>query len=741
MSKKIFCALLILALALPACADDLPVSLDYRAMMPAIRNQNPWGTCWAFATIGAAEGNYLMQVSKDVAANFRGMSSNDLDLSELHLAWYVYAKPNKQASNYSFSITTSDVFKKLITSPDTAQILNEGGNLKMALAFLARGVGYGPVSEDSLPYTEVRSKDDTAALRKFQASMDQQLPGDYMTVMRVKDSYYFDEADLKTEAYQKILKQLIKEHGAAAVRYVDSDKGHSEENRSYYANSKAIENDEEAAGHIVVAVGWDDSFDQYSFNNFEGGGEGGGTPNGNGAWLIRNSWGTTPRDHDNGYFWMSYSQPIIALVLVMESKDVNQDEITFDYAPLGWIDEWGEQDQTDGWGANVYGVKGGAVKLDRVGFYTTSHDAEVKIYIKSYSSAPTSADLESGDLVFSGTIPYAGYHTISPDHAITVASGDYFSVMTYVKNKGTDVRPIAIEMASKGYTDYSVTYDGESYFSLDGSTWWDGTSYKTPYSATIKVFASATTTTDKPDFDRPTGTIDGLPVVDIPEATVAEEYINAVNPETGTYSGRKIVQYVVDNSGDRLPQSSDVEVDLVYIQALFDEYDDETSSQGDKEPTKDPVALYPTGYRPTAFFYGYDEEYGDMHFPVYSGLITVEAEGKITIDVDNFLNASGDKVNVPNGYFDVLYVYASGDAEVETSAEEEEDEYNFDGKVFGWLRTINVTSNDPTPTPSPTPDSGDSGTNILSSSSGGCSLGLGGLLGLALAAVVFKKKR
>ena len=72
-------------------ADNPPPSFwDSRSKnwLPPVRNQNPFGSCVAHAAIGAAESNAISQ-------GFA--SANNIDLSEMFVAWFVYGdnRPGK----------------------------------------------------------------------------------------------------------------------------------------------------------------------------------------------------------------------------------------------------------------------------------------------------------------------------------------------------------------------------------------------------------------------------------------------------------------------------------------------------------------------------------------------------------------------------------------------------------------------------------------------------------------------
>ena len=111
-------------------------------------------------------------------------------------------------------------------------------------------------------------------------------------------AYGFDEAHLENAYLINIkenvddVKQQIMEHGAAGIMYYHNDAsfGWNTDLQKYTYYDAEVS----GGGHAVMIVGWDDDFSKDNFT-------GSSAPSEDGAWLVRNSWGSYA-----DYFWMSY---------------------------------------------------------------------------------------------------------------------------------------------------------------------------------------------------------------------------------------------------------------------------------------------------------------------------------------------------------------------------------------------------------------------------------------------------
>ncbi len=270
----------------------LPSQYDLRdyGHITTIKNQNPYGTCWAFASVGALESNYLIQ----------NPGANVPDLSELHLAWYAF-RDSRQG--YAFPLNNS-----------SESILNQGGWPSISVAMFSRMSG--PALESELPYTNAGNVSSVTSGRT---------PESYSRPFKLKDAYLIGRI---TASNRDIVKNFVINNGAVMIAY--SHSGSDMSGSSYY-------NFDTRTNHAVEIIGWDDDYPRSNFKN---------QPSANGAWLVRNSWGNTWGL--NGCFWMSYEQ-YISSAAVFIAENTTEGLKHYGHDELGSISAVSYQ-----WSANVF---------------------------------------------------------------------------------------------------------------------------------------------------------------------------------------------------------------------------------------------------------------------------------------------------------------------------------------------------------------------------------------------------
>lgn len=413
----------------------LPVSYDLRAegRVTAVRDQGNWETCWSFAAIGAAESNYLTQ-----------KLGGTPDLSEMHLAWFTYMEPGK-----GFSMIDRRT-GEIITDPTSADVLLRGGHSFGSTATLARWTG--AVSEDALPYAEVPDR-----------------PASYYpNRLHLRDVFYLTPKDKRPG--DTVWKTLIREHGAISIAYCTDRQYYTDNGVSFYNNDASA-----SANHQVLAVGWDDDYPKENFRKDRP------RPKNNGAWLVKNSWGTW--FGDKGYFWISYEDKTLEDGAVYRVAPADPAMRQYGHDDLGWSSTCHPGTPGKGWMGNVFTAAGDET-LRAVSFYTTAANARYRLRVYRLGTAlgtPVSGTPVSGG---SGEVPIAGYHTVDLTTPVPLKAGERFSVVLHMETPGYTY-PLAIETKIDRYTDNAVCNPGESYFSEDGVKWFDG--FKKGWNACIKA--------------------------------------------------------------------------------------------------------------------------------------------------------------------------------------------------------------------------------------------------------------
>jgi hypothetical protein len=206
-------------------------------------------------------------------------------------------------------------------------------------------------------------------------------------------------------------------------------------------------------------VGWDDTYSRNNFNT---------VPPGDGAFIIRNSWGAGWGE--SGYFYLSYYDSIVGtenFVFVSAESTGNYNR-TYQYDPLGWTSSYG-YGNTIGWFSNIF-TAGASENIAAVSFYTASANSPYELYVyTNVAGGPKGGTLAGSK---TGSIPYPGYHTIKLDSAVPVTQGQKFSVVVKLTTPGYNY-PIPIEKPFSNYSSQATANAGESYVSKDGSSWTD----------------------------------------------------------------------------------------------------------------------------------------------------------------------------------------------------------------------------------------------------------------------------
>ncbi len=308
----------------------------------------------------------------------------------------------------------------------------DGGGLYMAMAYLARWAG--PFNESDVPYIYTADK---------QAQ----------EIKHVQNVIFIPEK--KKPLDNKKIKKAIMKYGVVYVcMYYDSSKY----NPTYCA---FYNKDIEEGAHCVCIVGWDDAFDKNNFLEI---------PPGNGAFLVRNSWGT---DYgDGGYFYVSYYDEYFAKrgfsAAFERPESPNNYKEIYEYDPSGCTQTYGYY-KTKAWFANIFSAKSNS-SLAAVSFYALGlkNNYTVYIYTNVDKDKPRSGSLA---ITKKGKFQSPGYYTI-PIGSVPLTKGKKFSVVVELTTKGWNY-PIPLEYPISGYTKKVKGKKNQSFVSSDGNSWAD----------------------------------------------------------------------------------------------------------------------------------------------------------------------------------------------------------------------------------------------------------------------------
>ena len=388
----------------------------------AVRDQNGWGTCWAFATYGSLESNLLPQVNRTFS-------------------------PKNLVNLHGFDSGYDD-----------------GGGIYMSTAYLTRW--NGPVDEETDPYP----------VKNWTGSVA------YPPVSHVQDVIVYPPRSNRTDTQN--IKAGLERWGAAYVSIFWSNEFYNKSSAGYYMPETSPDT-VFGGGHGVTLVGWNDTFPASAFNT---------TPPGDGAWIVKNSWGSAWGD--DGFFYVSYYDKYLGSVVDSQGDYrstaffTGEPVDTFDqiylHDPLGECRDYYIAKPGTGTVATRFNATAPGI-ISAIGFFT--NDVNTRYTAVIYRNA-VDGPLGEEAARIEGNLTQMGYHTVKlpPGSEVTVNEGEYFSVVLTLEN-AVYKYPVAFEEPVDGYSSRATANPGESYVAVsEKGPFYDLTLFDPNTSACLRAY-------------------------------------------------------------------------------------------------------------------------------------------------------------------------------------------------------------------------------------------------------------
>ena len=476
---------------------------DFSFVTP-VKFQNPFGTCWGFAAIAAAEVSLLTSGIAGqegfAAAADPEKGWRELDLSEKHLAYFVHETDHgfdpddPHCQNGEGSHVVGD--------PESSDRYDTGGNVFYTTGMFASGTG--PVLEYADPQLEYHGKYKCVKYRTnaadkpycYSENDDWNIDKGYHHAQNyvleescMLPSPGWTESEAERAAANNAIKgQLLEGRAVTASFYADNSSPNQEQTSQYINTENWAHYTYEAVGtnHAVCIIGWDDNYPRENFaHRVEGMDDakayGLTTPARDGAWLVKNSWGSQENEFPNkgqgwglyqgqdrgvlnpetgkyeykagegavqtGYFWLSYEDATICRTesFVFDSAIAREGYFLYqyDFMPVLWFGALFSPDRLSM--ANVFTAET-AGRLDAVSCQTSEPGTKVIYEVYLLEDPAEEEDLinpTDGKPVWQAehVYEYGGFHRaeLDEDERVPLREGQLFSVVvTQVRGGETE---------------------------------------------------------------------------------------------------------------------------------------------------------------------------------------------------------------------------------------------------------------------------------------------------------------
>lgn len=471
-----------------------------KSFVTPVKVQNPFGACWGFAAIAAAESSILgdselnggeFSTALDQHYTKENMGSDGkpiIDLSEKQTAYFATSHLDDPSSSQNgegmYFRNLSD--KDLKTS---AYRYDTGGTTLFATSLFAAGIG--PVLESAKDRETRESMYDMLAYRGakgdpvvrrvaikynedgtpekyarrhvwYSEDDDWSMPEKcrYISSFKIKDSLILPSSvDSRDTMVEAVKQQMYRYHRAVSIGFCaesylpgqdTSGKKYMSEHWAHYVNVPEFSN------HAVTIVGWDDNYPKENFLT---------EPAGDGAFLIKNSWGSEQNeeplnayrhwgllegqdgvpydssakatsDRATGYFWISYYDRSLSDPEAFVFEREEGTDYDIAQMDLAHTSHIGLFEEEGCMTANVFTAEKTS-ELTDISVMTTVPGTDVEY--KVYALPDDFDDPESGIMIAEGKEAFdsGGYHRIELNTSMVIAKDQKYSVV--IKESAEDV--------------------------------------------------------------------------------------------------------------------------------------------------------------------------------------------------------------------------------------------------------------------------------------------------------------